>query len=202
MALANYSDLVAAVADWAVRSDVGDVIPDFVTIFEARNNRLLRVRQMETTSELTTSSGAVSLPTDFLERRSLVWNGNPLQQLEYVQPSMFAASYPVLQTGVPCEYTITGSTIQVGDYDDTQTISLTYYAKIPSLVSTATNWLMDAHPDMYLAGALVELYAYEKEYDQAQAWRSREDDIRTQIIILDAQSRAPASIAAYGSYTP
>lgn len=202
MALTNYSDLVASVANWIARSDLTGVIPDFVTIFEARTNRRLRVRQMETTLSLTTSSGAVSLPSDFLERRSLVWNGNPLQQLEYVHPAMFADRYPVLQTGVPTEYTIKGSTLQVADYDDTQTLSLLYYAEIPNLVTTATNWLMDAHPDLYLAGCMVEAYAYVKEYDDAQAWRAREDDIISQIIILDAQTRTPASMQAYGSYTP
>lgn len=203
MALANYSDLVASVANWMARSDLTSVIPDFVTIFEARNNRILRVRQMETTATLATTNGAATLPNDFLERRAVVWNGSPLQQLEYVQPSLFADRYPVLQTGVPSEYTIQGSTIQVADYDDTASLSLLYYAEIPNLVNTATNWLMDAHPDFYLAGCMVEAYAYVKEYDDAAAWRSREDDIRTQIIILDAQSRAPASMQVYGgTYTP
>jgi len=202
MALATYSDLLASVADWIVRSDLTGVIPDFVAIFEARNNRLMRVRQMETSTALTTVSGAVALPTDFLERRSLVWNGDPLQQLEYVAPGMFAERYPVLQTGVPTEYTIRGSTIQIGDYDDTETVTLLYYAKISALSSTTTNWLMTAHPDLYLAGTLVEAYAYVKQYDDASAWRAREDDIRTQIITLDAISRVPASMQAYGSYTP
>lgn len=202
MALASYNDLVASVANWIARSDLTGVIPDFVTIFEARNNRMLRVRQMETTATITTTNGAGSLPTDFLERRSLVWNGSPLQQLEYVSPSIFAERYPTLQTGVPTEYTINGSTVQVADYDDTQTLTLLYYAKIPNLVTTANNWLMDAHPDLYLAGTLVEAYAYIKEYDDAQAWRSREDDVRTQIIVMDAQTRTPGAIKVAGAYTP
>lgn len=202
MALTNYADLTASVASWIVRSDLTAVIPDFVAIFEARNNRLLRVRQMETTTALTTSSGAVALPTDFLERRSLVWNGDPLQQLTYVAENMFAERYPVLQTGVPQEYTIRGSTIQIGDYDDDSTVSLTYYGKVPSLITQSQNWLMTAHPDLYLAGTLVEAYAYIKNYDTAGAWRAREDDVRAQIIMLDAHTRMPAQIMVSGSYTP
>ena len=46
MALANYTDLQAVVADFLNRSDLTDIIKDWIRMAEAEFNRLLRVREM------------------------------------------------------------------------------------------------------------------------------------------------------------
>ena len=66
MAFSNYTELQTSVADWLDRDDLTARIPDFITLAEARFNRLLRIRSMETEAEQVTVAGtrSYSLPTD------------------------------------------------------------------------------------------------------------------------------------------
>ena len=48
MAISNYSELKAAIADWLDRSDLTDSIPDFITLAETRHRRDFKIRRMET----------------------------------------------------------------------------------------------------------------------------------------------------------
>ena len=54
MALANYADLQASVANWLHRADLTAVIPDFVAIAEARMSADLDARDMDITTSLST----------------------------------------------------------------------------------------------------------------------------------------------------
>jgi hypothetical protein len=69
MSLSTYSDLQTQVANWLARSDLTQYIPDMITLFEAAACRRLKVRPMETTVSLATTSGVASLPSDFLGYR-------------------------------------------------------------------------------------------------------------------------------------
>jgi hypothetical protein len=200
MALATYSDLLSAVASWMERSDLSSQIPDFVTLFEAKMNRILRVRQMETSSTLTPSSGVATLPTDYLEHRRVTWNGTQKRDLEYVEPSYFALAYPTSPSDVPRIFTIEGTSLKVMPVSDT-TVVLAYYAKLAALSATSTNWLMTAHPDAYLFGTLLEGYAFAGEATKASLWGQRLEDTLAMITRLDLQSKAPSAIRAWG-YTP
>ena len=46
MALGNYTELQASIADFLNRSDLTLVIPDFITMAEADMNRTLRIKDM------------------------------------------------------------------------------------------------------------------------------------------------------------
>ena len=69
MALANYTDLLASIAGWLNRTDLTAVIPDFVTLAEARIARDLRLRRQVTLASVIVSDENVTaaLPTGFLE---------------------------------------------------------------------------------------------------------------------------------------
>ena len=49
MAISTYSELKTAIADWMARSDVSGSAADFITLGEARLNRLLEVVATTTT---------------------------------------------------------------------------------------------------------------------------------------------------------
>ena len=200
MALATYSDLLAAVASWMDRTDLSSQIPDFVTLFEAKMNRTLRVRQMETTATLTPSSGSATLPADYLEHRRVTWAGSQRYDLEFVEPSYFAFAYPSSPSDIPRIFTIEGSTLKVMPTDAT-TVELEYYAKLAALSGTSTNWLMTAHPDAYLFGTLLEAYAFAGEATKASLWGQRLEETLAAIARLDMQSKVPSAIRAFG-YTP
>src|SRR3954471_22204853 len=96
MALANYTDLLASVASWMNRTDLGSVIPDFVTIAEGRIARDLRVRKQLTSTTLSTSASTrlVALPTDWLEFENVSIAGSPETPAQYVTIEHMDAKYP------------------------------------------------------------------------------------------------------------
>jgi len=205
MSITSYSELQTATANWLARDDLTSRITEFVTLSEAEFNRKLRTRQMEVTQTTTpVTGGYFSLPTDFLTWKNVGWSSNGVSRsLEYIQPAELTYLFPTTPAGVPAFFSILGTTDSVGLLQlmptDTSPVAFTYYQKITSLsTSNTSNWLLSAHPDVYLAGALTEGYAYTKDYDQAAVWKARRDDLIGQINMLDQKTRGPASIRPLG----
>jgi hypothetical protein len=158
MALANYTDLKAAIATWITRSDQTANIPDFITLYEADANRRIRIRQNSTSTPVTLTLGAstISLPSDFLEDIELNYNDTPMaltkasfDDLDRMQTADSAA-------GRPAFYAINGSTILFEtEADATYTLNLRYYKKW-NIAADTTNWLLTNAPDTYLFGSIAE----------------------------------------------
>ena len=203
MTISSYSELTIAVGNWIARSDLGSVIPEFVTLFESDANRKIRVRQMMVTQSTTPSSGQFDLPTDYLTWVNVRWNSNPIVDLDYTHPTQFANLYAGEQSGVPRIFTVMGTTSNVGVVKLTPTsdteILFTYYQKITSISTAESNWLLVAHPDIYLAGTLTEAYAYTKDYDQAGLWKARRDNMFDEINNLDQKTRGPSAVIPIGA---
>jgi hypothetical protein len=203
VAIASYSDLLTSIANWTARSDLTSTIPDFIALFESFVNRKLRVRQMESSTTLTTSDGDATLPTDYLAWRKVVWPGSTSLNLEYFDPVALSEQYPSSATGVPRAFTIEGTTLRARPIDDTTSITLVYYAKVPALTSTAdTNWLLTAHPDFYLFGTLVEANAFLMDAEKGMLWKARRDEILEEIVRLNDKAKGPASMRLVGNYAP
>lgn len=157
MAISTYSELQQAVADWMNRSDLTAVIPNFIGNAEARLNRRIRCRAMETSSALSLNSdGQATLPADYLEWRFLTVATTPASVPEMVEPDSPEFQYKHRPYAPPQYCAILGSTIQVKPaYNGSAT--LYYYQKIPALsVSNTTNWLLTKSPEVYLYACLIE----------------------------------------------
>lgn len=200
MSITNYTELQSAIAAWMVRSDLTSVIPDFITLFEAAANRRLRVRQQETAGTITMSSGTGTVPTDYLAWRRLTWPGSTAVELEYLNPSYLRALYPTAPSGTPRHWTIEGSSILTRPYDtDDTSLNFLYYAKVPALSASATtNWLLTAHPDLYLFGSLVEAQAYVIDAEKAALWKLRRDELFDEVTNLGALTQAPSAPRVIG----
>jgi hypothetical protein len=197
MSFDTYADLKDRIADQLARSDLTTQIPDFITLFEAAAARKLRVRPMETTTQLTPTSGVASLPTDYLGWRSVVWTGDPNVVLEYVHPSYLEALWPTAPAGTPHQFTIYGSQLSVLPSDDTP-IQLDYFAKNSALSSSLNN-LYTNHPDAYFFGSLVEAYTFVKDYEQAQIWKARRDEVFDEISKLNFRENGALQIRVMGA---
>jgi hypothetical protein len=200
MSLTDYTDLQAGIANWLQRQDLAAVIPDFITLFEAAANRRLRVRQQEATAELVPSAGVVALPADYLAWRRLTWTGNPRRELSYVEPSWLQGAYPDSPVDIPAVFTIEGNRIETMpiDADDTA-LELVYFQQVPPLAANSSNWLMSAHPDLYLFGTLAEAQAYAVNPDAAALWKARRDELFEEIEALSNKTRGPGAIRVMGS---
>lgn len=198
MSITTYAELQTAVGNWLARDDLSSYVPDFITLFESVANRRLRVRQMETTATLTPSSGAATLPTDYLAWRRLTWNGSTSRELEFVHPTYLRAAYPSADAGTPRIFTIEGSTLSIRPTDGT-TLTMDYFQKIPVLsASNTTNWLLTAHPDVYLWGAMVEAHVFAKDAESAAVFKLRRDEAFAEIEVLSNRTVGPAAIRTMG----
>jgi len=199
MAIATYTELVAAVGNWLDHTLFAARVPEFIALFEAAANRRLRVREQEATATLTPSSGAVALPTDYLAWRRVTWTSAPRVELQYVHPSYLQAAYPSSPSDVPRIFTIEGPTLKIRPLDATP-LELDYVQKIPALSdSTPTNWLLAAHPDLYLFGALVEAEMFGVNDERAPQWKARRDEIFDEIERLSNKTRGAGAVRVMGA---
>ena len=82
----------------------------------------------------------------------------------------------------------------------TTAIRLDYFQKIPALTdAAATNWLLTAHPDLYLFGALVEAEMFGVNDERAPLWKARRDEIFDEIEKLSNKTRGAGAIRVMGA---
>jgi hypothetical protein len=179
MAILNYADLQATIANYLARSDLTAQIPSFIQLAEVRLRRDLRIRQMLKSATTTTTGGdqTVALPTDFLQLRDLFVETNPIQPVEYVTPSVFSRNARVTESGLPVYYTIIASEFKFAPVPDTNyTLQILYYANPPFLTNTnPSNDFLAVCPDLLLYGSLVEAEPYLMNDSRIQLWAGMYD---------------------------
>lgn len=168
MAITNYSQLKDAVATWEdLGSELSAQMDDILLMAnDTLNNGMdmggssipaLRVREMEAVTSLTPTSGACTLPTDYLQYRRVVEEASTRRPLSYITPDGVDQKYATRAAGLACDFTIIGSSLYMYPVS-TNDIELTYYQKIPDLTSTnTTNWLLTKRPSIYLHACLFQV---------------------------------------------
>jgi len=202
MALANYTDLKASVADFLNRSDLTSVIPDFVTMAEAEFNRTLRVREMSVRTQGPIDSQYVKLPDDFLGMRNIELMTDPVTPLEYKNLQNLDIHRRNDKTGKPLYYSIVQNSIEFAPIpDETYTLEIVYYQKVPTLSSNTTNWLLDNHPDAYLYGTLQHSAPYLQSDERVGVWAGKYQQVIEQITTSDEKAKFSGSTPSI-SFTP
>lgn len=192
-AFADYLDLQTAVVEQVGNADIVDVMPRLVKMAEVEFNRRLRCREQMTNANVTTSSGSVSLPTDYIEAISLTNAAGA----EYVQQPV--QYYDKLSNKVGF-FAIEGSNLLAQDADYT----LTYYAKVPTITDsmTDTNWLLSKHPGLYLYAVSLEVEKYLRNIDGAQAMAALRDMEFDAVARLDGAERFSRARVRVAGVTP
>lgn len=181
MAISTYVELQAAAANWLARDDLTLRIPEFVTLAEAKFNRILFHPRMETRTTLTVDTLLASpefldLPTDFQTMRYVRLPdevGKPrLQFLTQVQMDDYRYSSDNV-SGTPTAFSIVGDQIELAPTpNEDMDIEVLYRANIPALATNSTNWLLTAAPDLYLYGTLLEASPYIQNDERLSVWGS------------------------------
>lgn len=163
----NYGQLKAMIAKRLGRTNLSDVIPDFVALAESRlysgsrdldiSVAPLRLMQMLATE----TESLASLPAGFLSMDRLVVNdGAGPRPLPYVTPERFAELAP---TGFARHYTFQDGGIAV-EGGQPASFTMSYHRRFAALTADAdTNWLLENCPAAYLYAALIEAYAHLKD---------------------------------------
>jgi hypothetical protein len=175
MAISTFAELKTATANWLDRSDLTDRIPEFIALAEARFNRILRIRDMETVSTaISTAAGTreYSLPTGFVQMKEFHLTTDPLTPLAYITPEMMTRIWAGSGRGKPEVFTIIADNVRLGPNPDAvYTTSMLYYKTFTALSDDATtNDMLTNNPDVYLYGTLLEAEPFIMNDQRVQLW--------------------------------
>jgi len=174
MAISTYSELQTAVANWLDRDDLSARIPEFISLAEARFNRLLRLRSMESKQTASTVGGQrnYNLPASYIQMRNFQLNTSPLTTLSYVTPEIYDRVWGGSTGGIPKFYTIVADEISLGPIPGSVlTMEMLFYRRFDNLsASTTTNWLLTYAPDIYLYASMLEAEPFIMNDERVPLW--------------------------------
>lgn len=174
MAITDYASLQTAVLNWLNRSGDADATTRVVEWISLAEDELkaslatMPLRQGEANdTAFAVSSEYITLPTGMLKVRGFVLNGLPPQPLDYASPNVIDRYVLVTGTvGKPKFYATQGNQFRmIPAPDSAYTATLNYQALAPLSVSNTTNWLLTAHPKIYLCATLAEADRYYRDAD-------------------------------------
>lgn len=169
--------------------------PSFVQLAEQRifwggPQERVRVRDMETTEDISITSGDGDLPDRYLEPISAVWVAGTTS----TEPLLSAPREIHLRraadpsTGPARLYTIEGGKVRVWPAN-TGTLRLTYSRAYAPLVADAdTNWIVGNASAVYIHAILIEAYRYLRDAEKYQA--SIQEYLRAVAGLRSADSRS------------
>lgn len=173
MALANYTELQAAIATRLHRSDLTTAIVDYIAIAEKRLNRTLKLLAQESETDLTATIGSrfMALPSLFGSPIALYLTTYlPRIEVEFRLPTEMQV---FSDNGPPEFWTLDGLQLATDSPADIAYAYTLRYCAEYNLAATATNALLTNYPDLYLYGALIEAA----------------DDIRDDALLARSQQR-------------
>lgn len=171
MSITTYSELKTAVANWLNRDDLTSVIPDFISLAEARIARDLRHWKQEKRVTTDANERYENLPNDFIEIRQVQHAaGGAITSISSVEMEKLRAASDA--GGKPKYMRLTAEQIEFYPTPDTSySVSMLYYGRIPALSDTETsNWLLSDAPDVLLYGALLQSAPYLVDDARVQVW--------------------------------
>jgi hypothetical protein len=158
MALSNYSELQASLANWLNRSDLTtEIANDFIVLTEKDFNSKLRIRKQIAQETITIDSETENLPSGYLQVRDFyILSGSQKYAMTYMTPPQMDQIRGTNTSGIPRVYTILGDTFRFAPLPDaTYTAYINYYKQFDALsASNTTNYILTNHPSIYLYGSL------------------------------------------------
>ncbi len=197
--MTNYSILETEAAEWSAKTNLGQLIPSFIRLAEARINREVRTLDMVQRGTITVTDGAGPLPERFLGFRSVAVDLS--QDVDGAQPSIGFQS-PVINYLPPDRfaeltaydgeyYTIEGGNIRTAPEGNT-VLKVSFFQAYPALTAFApTHPLIINNYDLYLYGVLAEIWNYLQDAVQETQYLARFSGI-VQIIHRSERRKARA----------
>jgi hypothetical protein len=207
MPYTTFTELKAAIADEAHRTDLTTPIIDFVTSAEWTIARDLRVSPLITRGTITIApaSLSVALPnaTPFL---GMVSARTAASKLIYLTPDKYDdAVLNANSITTPTGYSLIGANFHIAPaWSGGGDVTINYFRKEPALsVSVSSNWYLANAPDLMMAASMVHLAAYLKDFDLLSYWKTKYEFIRDRINadhggVVDAVMRAQSIAAGRG----
>lgn len=189
MPITNYTELQSAISDWMARSDIAGSAADFITLAEARLNRLLE--PVATTASLTGVSNSNILDISSLqmvEPVSLYVTSNMREK--FIPPSALGTFFEQDTPNIPSNWAIEGSHIRFDcPLDIPYPIRFTYQGRFALSNAAPTNEFLTNSPDLYLAASIVWGSVYVKSAPDISAWSSMLEAFIAEVRSNNAQKK-------------
>jgi hypothetical protein len=188
MSISNYSELKAAITDWMARSDLTGNAADFITLAEARMNRLLG--PVGTTALLTGVQGAQTVDISALsvqEPQNLYVTEGESEY--FVVPRALGTYSTTAIQGRPTIWAIESDTItfdrpMISAYP----LRFVYLGRFALSDLAPTNEFLTNHPDLYLAASIVWGCAYVKD-QSVTLWKQMLDEFTAEVASDNARRK-------------
>ena len=199
MALSNYTELKASVANYLNRNDLTASIPDFITLTEGKLNRDLRIRASVVRAETTTTANTAfyNLPSDIIELKNITRDtSNASYALSYMSLESASREYGGFSSGTPRAYSSVGDTIKLlPTPDSTYTIGINYYKKLTALSdSNTTNTILENYPDLYLFGSCFEGALFLNDTEQSQRFGAIYAKVLQDVMLLEDRAEYSGTV--------
>lgn len=157
MAIDNFTDLRAAVANWMARADVAGQAEEFIQLAEARLNR--EIKGVETDATITGSVGSLSIDVSAQSVEAPIALFLIRDEDEYQITPKAAGTFARLSVDGPPRYFSFDKNDETIEFerqlDSAYSFRLRYEQYFGLSDDAPTNWLLTNHPDVYLAAVLV-----------------------------------------------
>jgi len=168
------TDLIAELG----RSDIDTLLPTWVRNVEAKCDRKLDFPLNEQIffQPLLVDSEYVTMPTDHLFARKVVFIVDTQRiNLIYRSPTDFEQEFPIVVSGTPKFYTISGVNFRIGPRPSIAgDIEILYQLRVSKLINlTDTNDITIENSDIYFNGLAYEAYIHYKDFDSAAIFKGR-----------------------------
>jgi hypothetical protein len=174
MTISTYQELRDAIQSWTKRSDTLSQLDTFIDMAESMIWSVLRVREMEhrTTLSTSTASRFVDLPDDYVKMRQLMITiDDVLFDLEMVPlKNMNISDW----AAVPCQFTVTSQIELNCVSDQVYTLEIDYFRELePLSASEPVNDVLLKFPMIYLSACLHYAFEWQLKEDKAQYWENQ-----------------------------
>jgi len=177
MPLTTYEELKATITNFSHRSDLSDVIDDFIDLAEDKidTDLKLRTNELRAIATATVDTRFLALPDRFYKMRSLTINKQS-DATDETEGSVTMAIYKTPQamteavrttTGRPQYFTVTSQLEFERPFDFAYTLEMSYFSNlVPLSSSNTTNDVLTNYPMLYFYGSMLFLSEYEKDNEQ------------------------------------
>ena len=189
MAISTYAELKTAISDYMARSDLTGNTSDFITLAEARLNRLLKMVETDVTLTGTVYSRTISIASlSMVQPISLhiVVDGD---EQEVTRKNDGQMSYDDTN-GQPSFFAIDGTNIDFDrPLDQAYSFRFRYQGRFALSNDAPTNKLLTENPDVYLAASIVWGSVFIKDAGQASGFKSLLDEFIMETKNILSQSK-------------
>ncbi|MFC3706048.1 hypothetical protein ACFOOL_14945 [Devosia honganensis] len=186
----DYAQLQAEVIEWMERAGQVAKAPLWIRLAEARFNRELGV--VETSAILMGALGirTIDISAISMERPIALFLSDPGSNEDTLTPKAEGTFEYRSSTGRPKFWAIDGEAIAFDcPLAKPYQFRFRFRQRFALSDTVATNWLLENHPDLYLAGTLVWGAGYNQDWPNGSVWKQVLEEAIPQVKSQIAQSK-------------